>query len=92
MTRAKRISLPVLLTASVVASVCVCRAGENVQPASLRHSERETAEQQSALLENKLHEYRYDYGATSYKMVTGKQADYTNLAESRACRKRLKAS
>jgi hypothetical protein len=29
-----------------------------------------------------LHEYRYDYGATSYKMVTGKQADYTNLVES----------
>jgi len=82
MTITKRFLIPVLLTATFVASVCVCSAGENVQPASLRHSERETAEQQSALLENKLHEYRYDNGATSYKIVTGKQADYTNLVES----------
>lgn len=82
MTRAKRISLPVLLTASVVASVSVCRAGGYVQPESLKQSERETAEQQSALLENKLHEYRYDNGASSYRIVTGKQADYTNLVES----------
>lgn len=82
MTITERFLIPVLLTASVVASVCNCRAGENVQPASLKQSEREAAERQSALLENKLHEYRYDYGATSYKIVTGKQADYTNLVES----------
>ncbi|MDD4443003.1 MAG: hypothetical protein PHX41_14005 [Kiritimatiellae bacterium] len=82
MTRAKRIPIPVLLTASAVASVCICSAGETVQPASLRHSERETAEQQSALLENKSHDFRYEDGAPSYKMVTGKQADYTDLVDS----------